>query len=112
MRLPTVYASKALGIDLCLADDVIIVSAQTKGHHSLCSLLSGGDYDGDKLVVCTNPLFVASFLPSLADPRFADPPFVDSDWFEVDTRRVRDVVAPLIADGDDGGLAKVFMEGL
>ncbi|GAA5906977.1 hypothetical protein JCM6882_000017 [Rhodosporidiobolus microsporus] len=90
--------------------DVIIVS--TKGERSLCSILSGGHYDGDKLVVCTNPLLVNAFDPSRAEPRFADPPFSDSDWFEVDRRKVKDVVAPMIHAKDDAAIAAVFMEGL
>jgi hypothetical protein len=75
-------------------------------------LLSGGDYDGDKLVVCTNPALVSTFDSSRADPSFADPPFTDSDWFDVDRRKVKDVVAPLIAAKDNSALASVFIEGL
>ncbi|BGP17070.1 hypothetical protein JCM10213v2_005079 [Rhodosporidiobolus nylandii] len=90
--------------------DVVIVSA--KGERAACSILSGGDYDGDKLVVCTNPALVTPFQPSRASPHFADPPFADSDWFDVDQRRVKDVIAPAVASGDSGALARVFMEGL
>ncbi|GAA6052001.1 hypothetical protein NBRC10513_002612 [Rhodotorula toruloides] len=90
--------------------DVIVVS--TKGERLLCSILSGGDYDGDKLVVMTNPELVAAFDSSKADPSFADPPFADSDWFEVDRRRVVDHVKPMIDLHNDAALAGVFMEGL
>ncbi|BGP25434.1 hypothetical protein JCM10295v2_004359 [Rhodotorula toruloides] len=104
---------KATGV-LCEAYaaycDVIIVS--TKGERSLCSILSGGDYDGDKLVVMTNPDLVAAFESSRADPSFVVPPFADSDWFKVDRRRVVDHVKPMIDSSDNAGLAKVFMEGL
>ncbi|GAA5824505.1 hypothetical protein JCM11251_000451 [Rhodosporidiobolus azoricus] len=90
--------------------DVIIVS--TQGERSLCSILSGGDYDGDKLVVCANPLLVNTFNPSLANPFFADPPFADSDWFEVDRRKVKDCVTPLVKAKEDSALSAIFMEGL
>ncbi|BGP08946.1 hypothetical protein JCM10049v2_004798 [Rhodotorula toruloides] len=104
---------KATGV-LCEAYaaycDVIIVS--TKGERSLCSILSGGDYDGDKLVVMTNPELVAGFDSSKANPSFADPPFADPDWFEVDRRRVVDHVKPMIDSHDDAALARAFMEGL
>ncbi|GAA5881565.1 hypothetical protein JCM1840_003445 [Sporobolomyces johnsonii] len=92
--------------------DVIIVSA--KGERSLCSILSGGDYDGDKLLCMTNPAIVSAFDPSRADPQFADPPFADSDWFQVDRRKVKDHVAPLVdpRTADNSALAKVFLESL
>ncbi|GAA5984245.1 hypothetical protein JCM5350_002878 [Sporobolomyces pararoseus] len=88
--------------------DVIIVS--TKGDRSLCSILSGGDYDGDKLLCMTNPSLVVPFVN--ASPEFADPPFDDSDWFNVDRRRVEDCVTPLVASGDDERLAGIFLESL
>ncbi|BGP32944.1 hypothetical protein JCM10296v2_004730 [Rhodotorula toruloides] len=104
---------KATGV-LCEAYaaycDVIIVP--TKGERSLCSILSGGDYDGDKLVVMTNPELVAAFDSSRAAHSFADPPFADSDWFEVDRRRVVDHVKPMINSHDNRSLTSVFMEGL
>ncbi|GAA6034570.1 hypothetical protein JCM8097_005402 [Rhodosporidiobolus ruineniae] len=93
--------------------DVIVVSAKGfRGARSLCSVLSGGDYDGDKLVVTTNPSLLPHFDTAKADPSFADPPFADTVWFDVDRRKVKDVVAPLVAAGDNSGLAKLFMEGL
>ncbi|GAA5979666.1 hypothetical protein JCM11641_004048 [Rhodosporidiobolus odoratus] len=96
--------------EYCTIRDVVIVSA--KGERAACSILSGGDYDGDKLVICTNPSLVDPFNPALADPSFADPPFKDSDWFEVDRRKVKDVVAPLVQAGGDEQLSVIFMEGL
>ncbi|BGP40958.1 hypothetical protein JCM10449v2_004923 [Rhodotorula kratochvilovae] len=90
--------------------DVIVVSS--KGERSFCSVLSGGDYDGDQLVVMTSPDLVDAFDPSRALPEYADPPFADSDWFTVDRRRVADVVQPMIDAGDSAALAGVFMEGL
>lgn len=74
--------------------------------------MTGGDYDGDKLTVITNPELVSSFLPARADPAFADPPFADSHWFTVDRRRVADDVEPLIKAGDNDSLASIFLEGL
>ncbi|GAA6021799.1 hypothetical protein JCM10207_002065 [Rhodosporidiobolus poonsookiae] len=97
-------------VDFLSFHNVIIVS--TRGERSLCSILSGGDYDGDKLVVCTNPALVKAFDPKRADPNFADPPFKDDDWFEVDRRKVKSHVLPLIQEKDNDGLAVVFMEGL
>ncbi|GAA6005518.1 hypothetical protein JCM11491_003670 [Sporobolomyces phaffii] len=88
--------------------DVIIVS--TKGDRSLCSILSGGDYDGDKLICMTNPALVTPFVN--ADHKFADPPFEDSDWFDVDRRKVGDHVGPIISSGDDERLAAIFLESL
>ncbi|GAA5948732.1 hypothetical protein JCM3765_004988 [Sporobolomyces pararoseus] len=88
--------------------DVIIVS--TKGDRSLCSILSGGDYDGDKLICMTNPALVNPFVN--ADHEFADPPFEDSDWFNVDRRRVGDCVTPLVTAGDNERLAGIFLESL
>ncbi|GAA6064595.1 hypothetical protein JCM10212_000506 [Sporobolomyces blumeae] len=90
--------------------DVIIVSS--KGDRSLCSILSGGDYDGDKLICMTNPLIVNRFDPARADPKFADPPFADSDWFEIDRRKVGQYVAPLVASSNGSELGKVFLESL
>ncbi|GJN91292.1 hypothetical protein Rhopal_004311-T1 [Rhodotorula paludigena] len=90
--------------------DVIIVSS--KGSRSLCSILSGGDYDGDKLLVMTHPALVTPFDPAKADPAYADPPFRDSDWFEVDRRKVSDHVQSLVGTDDSNALARVFMEGL
>ncbi|GAA5871320.1 hypothetical protein JCM3774_000909 [Rhodotorula dairenensis] len=90
--------------------DVIVVSA--KGDRSLCSILSGGDYDGDKLVVTVNPHLVSAFKGERANPAFADPPFKDSDWFEVDKRRLKDFVKPVIDADDADALASIFMEGL
>mgnify|MGYP006886184009 CR=1 FL=1 len=60
----------------------------------------------------THPDLVHSFDPARADPSFADPPFADSDWFDIDSRKVSDVVQPLIASGDNAALASIFMEGL
>ncbi|GAA5913034.1 uncharacterized protein JCM6883_000493 [Sporobolomyces salmoneus] len=88
--------------------DVIIVS--TKGDRSLCSILSGGDYDGDKLICMTHPAIVRPFTN--ADHKFADPPFEDSDWFDVDRRRVGDSVVPLIMEGKNDQLANIFLESL
>ncbi|GAA6051086.1 hypothetical protein JCM3770_004705 [Rhodotorula araucariae] len=90
--------------------DSFVVSA--KGDRSLCSILSGRDYDGDKLLLMTSPHLVEAFDPSRASPSYADPPFSDSDWFTVDRRCVSDVVQPMIRRGDSAALASVFTEGL
>lgn len=110
--------------------DVIVVSA--RGSRPLCSLLSGqepiclfglccaltlikstgGDYDGDKLVLTTNPALTSTFRQERADPRFADPPFEDWQWFHVDERRAGDHVWPLVEAGDSTSLAAILMEGL
>jgi hypothetical protein len=66
---------------------------------------------GDKLLIITDPAIVESFNESLADPKFADPPFKDEDWFEVDRRRVRDLIIPLVKSHDSSSLAKNLIAG-
>lgn len=58
----------------------------------------------------TRPAVVDPFVN--ADPKFADPPFADSDWFDVDRRKVGDLVVPLVGKGDNEQLAKIFLESL
>lgn len=63
-------------------------------------------------MVTVNPQLVSAFVEERADPAFADPPFADSDWFDVDRRRLKDKVKPIIDAQDSDALAAVFMEGL
>jgi hypothetical protein len=75
--------------------DLIVMSF---GERPACPILSGGDYDGDKLLI-------------ISDPKFADPPFADEDNFEVDKRRVATTIAPLIAAEDSGSIAQQLISG-
>lgn len=67
--------------------DVIVFS--TKGNHSLASMLSGGDYDGDRAWVCWEPDIVDNFInadmPNLPD-------LVKDALLKQDTRSYQDVV--------------------
>ncbi|ORY89684.1 RNA dependent RNA polymerase-domain-containing protein [Leucosporidium creatinivorum] len=89
--------------------DLIVMSSF--GERPACSILSGGDYDGDKLLLLTDPAIVSVFDPSKADPKFADPPFADEDWFEVDKRRVATTITPLIETKDSGAIAQQLISG-
>lgn len=89
--------------------DLIVMSSF--GERPPCSILSGGDYDGDKLLIISDPSIVNAFDPSKADPKFADPPFADEDWFEVDKRRVATTIAPLIAARDSSAVAQQLISG-
>ncbi|KAK4698902.1 RNA-dependent RNA polymerase, partial [Phenoliferia sp. Uapishka_3] len=64
------------------------------GHRALCSLLSGGDYDGDSVTVIWDKALVDSFKN--ASEVWADPPFEDHQHLKVDGRKVAEVleVAP------------------
>ncbi|KAL8292331.1 hypothetical protein RQP46_001797 [Phenoliferia psychrophenolica] len=84
--------------------DVIVMSC--KGEQPACSILSGGDYDGDKLLLILIESVVESFDSARADPKFATPPFPDEKWFSVDRRKVKDLIQPLIEKGDSGKLAE------
>lgn len=94
-----------------VSDLIIMSSDGGKSGRPACSILSGGDYDGDKLLLITDPSIVGAFEPSRADPSFADPPFADSDWFEVDKRRVKETITPLVEARDSSAIARELLGG-
>ncbi|KAM0748687.1 hypothetical protein T439DRAFT_327958 [Meredithblackwellia eburnea MCA 4105] len=84
--------------------DVLIMSAQ--GDRAPCSVLSGGDYDGDKLLIITNKTIIEQFDRARADPKFSDPPFKDEDYFTVDSRTVENTIKVALKNGNDTDVAK------
>ncbi|KDE07677.1 hypothetical protein MVLG_02137 [Microbotryum lychnidis-dioicae p1A1 Lamole] len=90
--------------------DLIILPS--KGKRAACSILSGGDYDGDKLLIITDPTIVEAFDARKADPSFADPPFRDAEFFAVDRRKVSNSVLPLINQANSNGLSRMLISGL
>ncbi|KAK4700891.1 RNA-dependent RNA polymerase, partial [Phenoliferia sp. Uapishka_3] len=89
---------------------VIVMSV--KGPQPACSILSGGDYDGDKLLIIMIEAIIQSFDPARADPRFATPPFKDEKWFKVDRTKVKDVISPLVEAKDSGRLSVALTSSL
>ena len=112
-RPPTVLPSdiqKVIGVYVPqfahLADTLVFSS---KGKRPGCSLLSGGDYDGDTIRLITERELVEPFVNSEAG--FADPPFADKDWFEMDRGKVGDITEWL-EEGREGDLAGMMIRSL
>lgn len=112
-RAPTVLPSdiqKAIGIFHPLfahLSDVLVFSSL--GTRSACSLLAGGDYDGDTILLITDQAIVEPFKS--AGTEFVDPPFEDEEWFEVDSGKVEGIRG-MLEGGNSEGLGKVMIRSL
>ncbi|QRV85354.1 RNA-dependent RNA polymerase [Ceratobasidium sp. AG-Ba] len=90
--------------------DVIIFS--TKGECSLASLLSGGDYDGDTVVMIWDESITSQFINSdLSSARPSDS--FESDNFNKSKQKLGDLVARLALRGEskEAALSRILLQG-